>query len=137
MGIDAGFDFVPRLSRNTEDKRLWQFFIDCIKEVYEDDDNAEVKANYIEFNVGEHPMLPLDGNKFLRFSSKISGETGEQANGYIKGVTDIAMSIFGSRVERWSEMYDKYGFYGWEEVHKSQRSYDQVCMISVVRARHS
>ncbi|KAF2868036.1 hypothetical protein BDV95DRAFT_457425, partial [Massariosphaeria phaeospora] len=125
MGIDAGFDLVPRLSKSIEDKNRWRSFIDCVKRKYEDDDGVEVKANYIEFNAGEHPILPFDGHKFLRFSSKISGKTGNQAEEYIRGVTHIATSILGSRVERWSEMYDQYGFYGWKEVYESQRSYDQ------------
>lgn len=130
MGIDAGFDLVPRLSKSIEDKNVWRHFIDCVKEAYEGDDNVKVTANYLEFNAGEHPMLPFDGHKCLRFSSKISGRTGQQADEYIRRVTHIAALILGSRVEQWSEMNDEYGFYGWEEVHNSQRTYDQVCMIS-------
>lgn len=135
MGIDAGFDLIPRLSKSREDKDLWHFFIERVKQAYEDDDGVEVKENCIEFNAGEHPRLPFDGHKCLRFSSKISGKTGEQAEEYINGVTHIARLILGSRVERWSEMRDTYGFYGWKEVNDSQRSYDQVCAISPIRAR--
>lgn len=93
-----------------------------------------MRANYVAFDVGECPSLPLDGTKFLRFSSKISGKNGAQAEEYVRTVTGLALMTLGSRVEPWSEMNDKYGFYGWSEVLESQRSYDQVCIESVLRS---
>ena len=72
MGIDAGFDMVPRLSKAAVDKRNRQSFIKVIKERYQNDDLVEIKPNYLEFKAGEHPLLSFEGHKFLRFSSKIS-----------------------------------------------------------------
>jgi hypothetical protein len=87
-----------------------------------------IKPNYIEFNAGEHPTLPFEGHKFLRFSSKISGRGSEEAKEYINTVARMAQLSFGSRVQHWSEMYDQYGHYGWKEVHESIKSYEQVSL---------
>jgi hypothetical protein len=132
MGIDAGFDMVPRLTKSAEHRFMWQAFIECVREKYEADDQVEITAKYIEFKVGEHPRLPMDGHKFLRFSSKISGQGGQQAEDYITDVSHIA-SGFGSRIRRWNEMYDRDGFYDWAEVHDSLRSYEQVSSLPNVQ----
>ncbi|KAF1837749.1 SET domain-containing protein [Decorospora gaudefroyi] len=125
MGIDAGFDMVPRLSKSALDRFNWDSFIRRVKEEYKDDDRVEIKPNYIEFNVGEHPLLPFEGHKFLRFSSKISGSLCGDAQEYVSTVSLIAEVSFGSRALCWSEIYDQYGHYGWKEVHESIRTYEQ------------
>jgi hypothetical protein len=61
MDIDSGFDMVPRLIKGAVDRHNWLSFIERIKERYEDDDQVEIKPNYIEFNAGEHPLLPFEG----------------------------------------------------------------------------
>jgi hypothetical protein len=127
MGIDAGFDIVPRLSKGAVDRQNWQSFIKCIKEHYHGDDLVEVKPNYIEFKIGEHPLLPFEGHKFLRFSSKISGRCGKGVEKYIDTVTRVAKIQFGSRVQVWNEAFDVFGYYDWQEVHDSFHSYEQVC----------
>jgi hypothetical protein len=33
----------------------------------------EIKSNYLSLNEGEVPILPLEGFKLMRFSSKVSG----------------------------------------------------------------
>ena len=58
MGIDAGFDTVPCLSKGGVDKQNWQSFIEVIKERYQNDDLVDIKPNYLQFRAGEHPMLP-------------------------------------------------------------------------------
>lgn len=121
MGVDAGFDMVPRLSRETVDVNNWNRFIDIIKELYRDDAQVQINQHYIIFEAGEHPMLPLEGHKFLRFSSKITGGVTR----YINAVTRIAKASFGSRVQYWNECADQYGHYDWKEVHESFRSYEQ------------
>ena len=127
MGVDAGFDMVPRLSKGAVDKQKWQSFIEVIKERYQNDDLVEIKPDYIEFKAGEHPLLPFEGHKLLRFSSKISGSHAEGVVEYIVTVTRIAQDIFGSRVRCWNEATDVRGFYSWREVHDSIKSYKQVC----------
>jgi hypothetical protein len=127
MGIDAGFDMVPRLSKGTADTQLWARFINAVKEHYKDDAQVEVTPNYILFKVGEHPNLPFEGHKFLRFSSKVSGQS--RAWSYIDTVTGVAKANFGSRVQYWNEALDQSGRYNWREVHESIRSYDQVCIL--------
>ena len=123
MGVDVGFDMVPRLSTGAVDTENWQSFIKIIKEHYQDDDLVEVKPNYIVFKAGEHPRLPFEGHKFLRFSSKILGG----AKKYIDTVTQVAKLSFGSRVRYWNEAGGGRGFYNWHEVHDSFKSYAQVC----------
>ena len=128
MGIDAGFDMYPRLSQGAVDRQNWGRFIDFIKQHYRDDTQVEVKPNYIEFKAGEHPTLPFEGHKFLRFSSKVSGPTAAATNveSYIGTVTRIAVTQFGSRIRRWHEAADVFGVYDWSEVNESLRSYEQV-----------
>ncbi len=46
MGIDAGFDMVPRLSKGAVDRQNWQSFIKIIRKRYENDDVVEVKPKY-------------------------------------------------------------------------------------------
>lgn len=127
MGVDAGFDMVPRLSKGAVDRQNWQSFIECIKEKYQNDELVEIKPNYIIFKAGEHPMLPFEGHKFLRFSSKISGSHARGVWAYLETVTRIAKVSFGSRVRTWNEAADGMGVYDWHEVHDSFRSYKQVC----------
>jgi len=101
MGIDAGFDMVPCLSKGAGDKQNWQSFIKVIKEYYQNDDLVEIESNYLKFKAGEHPRLPFEGHKFLRFSSKISGSHAKGVEKYIDTVTRVAQVIFGSRVQYW------------------------------------
>ena len=122
MGIDQGFDMVPRLSNEAVDMQKWQSFIQMIKDYYEDDELVHIKPNYIEFKAGEHPRLPFEGYKLLRFSSKVC----QGVVDYIVTVTKIACAVFGSRVYRWYEGCDKWGFYSWSAVHDSIKSYEQV-----------
>ncbi len=98
MGIDAGFDMVPCLSKGAVDKQNWQSFIEVIKERYQNDDLVDIKPNYLQFRAGEHPMLPFEGHKFLRFSSKISGSHAKGVEEYIDTVTRVAQLSFGSRI---------------------------------------
>ncbi len=127
MGIDAGFDMVPRLSKGAVDKQNWQSFINVIKKHYQNDDLVEIKPNYIKFKAGEHPLLPFEGHKFLRFSSKTSGSHTKGIEKYIDTVTRVAQASFGSRVQYWNEAADERSFYNWQEVHDSIESYEQVC----------
>ncbi|KAI9715689.1 MAG: hypothetical protein M1812_005841 [Candelaria pacifica] len=125
MGIDAGFDMVPRLSKGVVDRKNWQSFIKIIRNRYTNDDLVEVKPNYIVFKAGEHPLLPFKGHKFLRFSSKISGSHAKGVEEYIDTITRIAKVNFGSRVQYWNEAFDEWGVYDWQEVHNSFESYEQ------------
>ncbi|KAG6997745.1 SET domain-containing protein 5 [Physcia stellaris] len=125
MGVDAGFDMVPRLSKGAVDKQNWQSFIKVIKERYQNDELVELKPNYLEFKAGEHPLLPFEGHKFLRFSSKISGSQAKGVMEYVDTVTTVARVYFGSRVRCWSEAADESGFYNWQEVFTSIKSYEQ------------
>jgi hypothetical protein len=129
MGIDAGFDLVPRLTKSAADTLKWKQFMTIIQIEYEDDDQVQSTDHCVEFHAGEHPKLPFEGHRFLRFSSKISGriatETGVER--YIRNVVAIAKAIFGIHVHYWNEGADQYGFYNWLDVHASIRSFCQVC----------
>ncbi|TGJ82107.1 hypothetical protein E0Z10_g6675 [Xylaria hypoxylon] len=129
MGIHEGFDMVPRLTGGTEDVRKWTRFIDIIQKYYQDDDRFKLCNGYIEFTSGEHPMLPLDGNNFVRFSSKVCGDG--SVCGYIRSVRQIAESIFGFRIRPWTESADQYGFYDLRDVHDSYRySFENTAMTA-------
>ncbi|KAH7398528.1 hypothetical protein BKA66DRAFT_592555 [Pyrenochaeta sp. MPI-SDFR-AT-0127] len=127
MGIDAGFDMVPRLSKGIVDRHNWDRFISFIKNHYENDDQVEAKPNYILFKAGEYPKLPFEGHKFLRFSSNVSGSNARTTNveSYVDTVTRIAQVHFGSRARYWNDSFDQYGEYNWNEVSESIRSYEQ------------
>ncbi|RVD88571.1 uncharacterized protein DFL_002751 [Arthrobotrys flagrans] len=126
MGIDAGFDMVPRLSRSAKDQAAWTAFISKVRERYASDPDVEFKENYIVWKKGEHPMLPYAGHKFLRFSAKISGSHHGGIGEDIFTVSGIARSIFGGRRARcWYEGVINNYFYGWAEVLESWDSYDQ------------
>ena len=126
--MDAGFDMVPHLSKGVVDRHNWDRFINTIKSHYEGHIQVEVKPNYILFRAGEHPRLPFEGHKFLRFSSKITGRIASATGveNFIATVTSIAQAHFGSRVQDWNEVADQHGAYGWNEVRESIRSYEQV-----------
>lgn len=113
MGINAGFDMAPPLSKGMVDKRNWQDFIDAIKKQYKDDEAVEVKPNYIVFKEGEHPTLPFEGHKFLRFSAKILGSHAGPVQKYLDEVTLLAKIRFGSRVQVWDEGTEVWGHYDW------------------------
>lgn len=134
MGVDAGFDIYPRLSKGIVDSHNWGRFIESIKEYYKGDTQIEIKPNYIIFKAGEHPQLPFEGHKFLRFSSKISGSIAADTNveSYIVTVAGFAQANFGSRVRYWHEGADQSGVYSWTEVQESIRSYEQVGSASPI-----
>lgn len=120
---------VPRLTRGTADTQNWDRFINAIKDHYKDDAQVETTSNCILFKAGEHPRLPFEGHKFLRFSSKVSGRiaTESRAESYIEKVTAFAKASFGARIQYWNEAGDRFGHYNWNEVNASLRSYDEVC----------
>ncbi|KAI9653330.1 MAG: hypothetical protein M1829_001315 [Trizodia sp. TS-e1964] len=99
MGIDAGFDMVPRLSNGATDKKKWQSFIKSIQELYQNDDLVEAKPNYIVFKAGER---------------------------YLDEVTQVAKAHFGSRVHEWNDGTDIWRVYDWGEVIDSFQCYDQL-----------
>ena len=57
------------------------------------------RDSYLEFEVGEHPLLPFEGHKFLRFSSKVNGSITYMARPYIEAVYKIAKREFDGRVQ--------------------------------------
>ncbi|KAI0114520.1 hypothetical protein GGR51DRAFT_504756 [Nemania sp. FL0031] len=125
MGIVEGFDMVPRLTRGSEDVVKWKSFLDAIREQYRNDVRVNFCDNYIDFNAGELPALPHEGYKFLRFSGKVTGQIAAETHvdDYLRIVGRIARSIFGSRVRRWTENSNYWGFYDWRDVHASERSF--------------
>ncbi|KAI1116412.1 hypothetical protein F5Y14DRAFT_406573 [Nemania sp. NC0429] len=116
---------VPRLSQGVEDRFKWEKFLEVVKQFYAGDDQVEVGPRIIEFKVGERPSLPTEGHKFLRFSSKITGRNASisQVENYISNVRAIARDLFGDRIRPWNELFDKFGFYRWDFVNASIKSY--------------
>lgn len=127
MGADAGFDMVPRLSRGAEDVKKWKDFLNNVLITYKNDAQVKIQHGYIEFEAGEHPKIPFEGHKFLRFSSKVTGAIAGRTGvwDYITSVSLMAKLVFGSRVRSWSEL----GFYDWRDVHESNASYSKVFLF--------
>lgn len=146
MGYDCGFDISPKLEVTTENKQVYQQFLDEIIETYQDvyDDEGRrddgkildlpnsskySQKNLIQLMIGECPNMPSSPewcNYFLRFSSKISGRLTTPAEPYIRAAHQIAKKHFGSRVHFWHELYEgeeqkQYGIYGWDEVNAASR----------------
>ncbi|PTB34877.1 hypothetical protein M441DRAFT_74731 [Trichoderma asperellum CBS 433.97] len=105
MDIGAGFDMDPPLSKEVVDRQI---------------------------RGREHPKLPFEGHKFVRFSPKVSGAIASRSGVkcYINTVTRVARAHFGSRVQCWNEGADQYGVHDWKKVHESIRSYEQLGIVA-------
>ncbi|KAH6668857.1 hypothetical protein B0J14DRAFT_629067 [Halenospora varia] len=112
MGIDVGFDLVPRLMDSTTHKRDWDAFIETIKRRFENDDLVEIRGNDILFKAGEQPQLPFEG---------YSSHAGEVYK-YLDAVTKWAKTKFGDRIHYWNDAVNS-GFYAWPEVLESIESH--------------
>nr|POE53543.1 hypothetical protein CFP56_28765 [Quercus suber] len=130
MGVDAGFDMVPRLTKGAEDKRDWDGFIQEVKNHYLFDGRMAIMSTHLLFDAGEQPTLPFDGHKFLRFSSKVSGSS--TAGSIIRTISRIAETRFGSRICYWNEGADSYSFYDWLAVNASLMCYDKVRRLTFI-----
>ncbi|KAF5543908.1 SET domain-containing protein [Fusarium mexicanum] len=123
MGIEIGFDMVPRLSSGAGDQQAWKEFIDHVRAVHHDDSKVKVRANYIEFEVGEYPRLPFESYRFLRFSSKLN--INGKVEHYIYSIMRLARLYFGPRVQPWNDGLNQFDYYSWSEVDDSFRLYNQ------------
>jgi|SRR5271168_311288 len=123
MGYDCGFDMVPRLEDTPSNATKWKIIIDAVRQMSIYDPVMVTRDRYLEFEVGEHPLLPFEGHKFLRFSSKVSGPITYKARPYIEAVYKISKREFDEWVQFWNEGIDVYGHYDWVEVNKSLASF--------------
>ena len=135
MGFDCGFDMVPSLTASEADTSRWLDFLDEIKATYRDDPTVLATPSVIEFRVGEHPCLPIEGQKFLRFSSKVNGSRTAAAEPYIRKVCAVARRHFGNQVQFWHELAEDYGHYGWSQVNESLQSYRSSVSVSLAARR--
>ncbi|KAF5592105.1 SET domain-containing protein [Fusarium pseudocircinatum] len=120
----SGFDMVPRLSSGAQDQLRWDEFIERVMDVYGGDIDVEFKDNYIKFEAGEQLLLPLEGHKFLRFSSTLNDHwlTAETC---IDVLRVIAREFFDFRIRGWREQENEFGYYTENEVKDSLRLYEQ------------
>lgn len=132
MGSYAGFDMVPRLSKGLVDKHNWERALKSIREHFENDDQVEVKPNYIAFKFDPNLLLPLECHKFLRFGATIPNEDTGGLRNYIDTVSQVASCWFRSRVRDWDEGEGVPGYYALDDVKRSIRSYEQVCHVEKV-----
>jgi hypothetical protein len=118
-GIDAGFDLYPPFNQDDESNRVvWAAFLITVQLEYGDHPELVWKEGEMVFEVGEHPSLPVDGTKFRRFSSKVTGRGGHEVEVIIKRVAAMAQRHFGNRVYYWSEYGDFPNTkYNWNDVH--------------------
>ncbi|KAJ5522090.1 hypothetical protein N7527_006205 [Penicillium freii] len=125
MSSYAGFDIVPRLTKGLVDKHNWERLLKTIRERYQNDDQVEVKSNYIAFKSDPDLLLPLECHKFLRFGATIPNEDTGGLRNYIDTVSRVASCWFGSRVRDWDEGEGVPGYYALDDVKRSIRSYEQ------------
>ncbi len=111
MEFECGFELLPYLARNDTDQARWQCFIDEIKQVCQYDGEVEIKEDYIEFKLGDHPKLPMEGWKFCSFSSRMSGRSSTRIEGCISNIADRAQKHFGDQIRIWNEAKGKASFY--------------------------
>jgi hypothetical protein len=103
MGFDCGFDIYLRLEANDSNKQTYRQFIEEIVQTYKDvydeegrrtdgkvlqlsEDSDHPDSMHVSFMVGECPRIPYNHNhcdRFLRFSSKVSGNLTAPAKPYI------------------------------------------------------
>lgn len=126
MSNYSGFDLVPRLSSGPEDTKNWAFFMSAVQGYYQNNDLVEVKQNPIVVKVDPDLILPFEGYKLLRFSSKISVSHAEGVEDYLDTITQIVEEHFGVRVHVWDQALGEGGFYTWDNVHDSRGSFEQV-----------
>jgi len=129
MGINIGFDLYPPIQKNSPDESRWSEFIENVKNVFKDDTNVQVTDKIIEFQVGEHPFLTIDGSCFRRFTSKITGRCGP-AEPYIDSVLEIANIYFPGRVYPWNQGDYPWGRYNNEKYDWSEFRSIQCSMFS-------
>ena len=121
---------VPSLGASEADASHWLAFVEEIKLDFREDPRVVVTPQVIEFNVGERPSLPMEGQKFLRFSARVSGAKSKAVEPYIRKAHDIARKHFGTRARFWHEAFDGSGHYDEGEVEKSIRSYRTSAPVS-------
>lgn len=143
MEFAAGFDMVPRLTKSSTDQAEWDRFIQSVKTFYNNDGVVNVKSASIVFNISGHPSLPLQCEKFLRFSARTTGAHFDNAQEYISMVCEMATAVFGARIHLWVEGDEASSLaakphYGLSEVLESQKAYEQVCssLQSLLLSRH-
>ncbi|KAF5675151.1 SET domain-containing protein [Fusarium denticulatum] len=120
----SGFDMVPRLSSGVRDQQTWDEFIERVMDVYGGDSDVEFKDNYIKFEAGEQLLLPIEGHKFLRFSSTPNDNL-FRAETFIDVLLVIACEFFDFRIRGWREQENEFGYYSENEVNDSLRLYEQ------------
>jgi hypothetical protein len=153
MSCEGGFDLVPRVSNSARDTQKWETFIDAVLKRYETDGRVRITGRYIKFYAGDGPMLPFDGQKFLRFGTKVWGFStyGDnerfhlspsgvpklpldkrapgvltEAQSYINTVIDVATAVFGIRVKPWDVLSGTCGFYEADVADMSIEAYTKV-----------
>lgn len=124
MGADEGFDLVPPVrSDDPGSLALWAAFIAEVKRRWRSDPMFQVTADRLVFKVGEHPTLFVDGTRFRRFSSKVTGRaSSEGIDRYLRPVAELARMFFQDRVKWWSELTEAADpVYSWDEVRAAER----------------
>jgi len=118
MGIDVGFD----IALTKHDRPRWLEFLKTVANKYKSDPLVLKKADRIEFAVKEHPTLHFTVEKALRFSSKVTGPSGDVVERYINQVTRVAMQFFPESIHPWNEYGDNPNtLHSWEQVIRAEK----------------
>lgn len=123
MGFDCGFDIFPAFERTPSNQENFDLFLQDLLAFYVLGTEVIEEEASLVFPVGEHPRIPYRCEYFLRFSSKVSGNSTPPARPYIIGVYEIANRWFGDRVHYWHEMcetddHHQWSFYDWNQIYE-------------------
>ncbi|KAJ3518674.1 hypothetical protein NM208_g14432 [Fusarium decemcellulare] len=137
MGFDCGFDICPPLEEKYRgvtdpDSRSPSGIVLITPETRHTEGSDKLSNDtkyFYYFMIGEAPHLPSHPDccdRFLRFSSKVSGGITAPAEPYIMEVCRIAKQYFGDRVCFWHELREtgdekQYGCYSWKRVYEAEK----------------
>lgn len=103
MPIELGFDLYPPLSSDVEQAQ-WQHFLQDVRREYRRADYlTELSDGGLQFEVGNHPLLPYAGRHFRRFGSQLLRADSELTSELVLHLGDIAREHFESRIHYWRD----------------------------------
>ena len=116
MAHRCGFDLQPPLTNSAAGKEHWQKFLDEGIAIYRLNRILRTTSDFIEFQTGDFPRLPVKATRFVRFGSIVSGKKNDPVERYVKHLHRLAQKVFGERARFWNESPSDKARYHWPSV---------------------